>query len=47
MLPRKRVLALAQNELDLIHQMLAIFAVNSQVALLENHPFLQRFEQVT
>ncbi|RKG35391.1 trifunctional transcriptional regulator/proline dehydrogenase/L-glutamate gamma-semialdehyde dehydrogenase [Acinetobacter guerrae] len=45
MLPRKRVLALAQNELDLIHQMLAIFAVNSQVALLEGHMFLQKFAQ--
>ncbi|WP_151980679.1 trifunctional transcriptional regulator/proline dehydrogenase/L-glutamate gamma-semialdehyde dehydrogenase [Acinetobacter guerrae] len=45
LLPRKRVLALAQNELDLIHQMLAIFAVNSQVALLEGHMFLQKFAQ--
>lgn len=45
MLPRKRVLALAQNELDLIHQMLAIFSVNSQVALLEGHMFLQKFAQ--
>ncbi|MBK0063343.1 MULTISPECIES: trifunctional transcriptional regulator/proline dehydrogenase/L-glutamate gamma-semialdehyde dehydrogenase [unclassified Acinetobacter] len=45
MLPRKRVLALANNELDMIHQILAIFAVNSQVALLQNSPLLQRFGQ--
>lgn len=45
MLPRKRILAIASNELELCHQMLAIFAVNSQVALLESNPFLQKFGQ--
>ncbi|MCU4412493.1 trifunctional transcriptional regulator/proline dehydrogenase/L-glutamate gamma-semialdehyde dehydrogenase [Acinetobacter sp. WU_MDCI_Axc73] len=45
LLPRKRVLALAKHELDLIHQIMAIFAVNSEVALLEGHPFLQKFGQ--
>lgn len=44
MLPRKRVLALAQSELDTIHQIMAIFAVNSQVALLQDNPFLQKFK---
>lgn len=45
MQPRKRILAIAEQEFDLIHQLMAIFAVNGQAALVKNHAFLQKFGQ--
>ncbi len=43
MLPRKRVLTVATNHVDVVHQMLAIFAVQSEVAILEGHSFMQSY----
>lgn len=43
MLPRKRVLTVATNHVDVVHQMLAIFAVQSEVAILQGHSFIQSY----
>lgn len=44
-LPRERILSLADQELDQIHQLLAIFAVGSQAVVLSTNTFVLKYLQ--
>ncbi|EPX3220654.1 trifunctional transcriptional regulator/proline dehydrogenase/L-glutamate gamma-semialdehyde dehydrogenase, partial [Acinetobacter baumannii] len=44
-LPRHRVLSIADTEQDQLHQLLAIFAVGSQAAVMPNSPLLAKHKQ--
>lgn len=44
-MPRHRVLSIADTEQDQLHQLLAIFAVGSQAAVMPNSPLLAKHKQ--
>lgn len=44
-LPRHRVLSIADTEQNQLHQLLAIFAVGSQAAVMPNSPLLAKHKQ--
>lgn len=44
-LPRHRVLSIADTEQNQLHQLLAIFAVGSQAAVMPNSPLLAKYKQ--
>jgi RHH-type transcriptional regulator, proline utilization regulon repressor / proline dehydrogenase / delta 1-pyrroline-5-carboxylate dehydrogenase len=42
-LARQKILSLADNEIDQIHQLLAIFAINSSPVILSTQPFILKY----